>query len=85
MIRCLLTLVGLLFAGSVGAFLLYVPAFSVMTVSLLLFGVLADFLLGVYVGYGQSLPANATLPKAESPESTADWEVLRAGNLDHAA
>jgi hypothetical protein len=85
MIRCLLALVGLLFAGSVGAFLLYVPAFSVMTVSLLIFGVVADFLLGVYVGYGQSLPTKAALPTDESAQGTADWEVLRAGDLDHAA
>ena len=56
-----------------------------MTVSLLIFGVVADFLLGVYVGYGQSLPTKAALPTDESAQGTADWEVLRAGDLDHAA
>jgi hypothetical protein len=82
MIRCLLTLVGLLFAGSVGAFLLYVPAFSVLTVSLLMFGVLADFLLGVYVGYGQVSQEPQTLSCNASAETPG---VFGADKLDHAA
>lgn len=85
MIRCLLTFVGLLFAGSIGAFLLYVPAFSVLTVSLLMFGVLTDFLLGVYVGYGQASQKRENPHAAESPEKPPDWEILNAGEFDHAA
>jgi hypothetical protein len=85
MVRGFLTLVGLLFAGSVGAFLLYVPAFSVLTVSLLMFGVLADFLLGVYVGYGQSSQKRGNPQTGESPNPSKDGDVLKAGNFDHAA
>jgi hypothetical protein len=83
MIRCILTLVGLLFAGSVGAFLLYVPAFSVLTVSLLLFGVLAGFLLGVHVGHGQVSQKQKSLRTDRPAENTGDREVLQVS--DHAA
>lgn len=83
MIRCFLTLVGLLFVGSVGAFLLYVPAISVLTVSLLMFGVLAGFLLGVYVGYGQGSQKQESLTTDGSAENTGDWEILQVS--DHGA
>lgn len=85
MIRCLLTFVGLLFAGSTGAFLLYVPTFSVLTVALLMCGVLANFLLGVYVGYGQVPPIGENLRTSASPENSEDWEDSDVGKFNHAA
>jgi hypothetical protein len=84
MIRFLLMLVGLLFAGSVGAFLLYVPALSILTVSLLMFGVLAGFLLGVYVGYGQVSEKQRSLCSSESDENPGDWEEVLQSSEDAA-
>lgn len=40
----------LMFLGTIGAFLLYVPVLSVMTVSTTLFGLLLMFVLGIQTG-----------------------------------
>ena len=50
MIRSLLTLAGLLFLGSAGAFFLFAPLLSIATVAALLMGLMLMFWLGVEVG-----------------------------------
>jgi len=48
--RILLVCSGALFLGSIGAFFLFVPLFSVATVVLMLLGLTLMFWLGVQVG-----------------------------------
>jgi hypothetical protein len=47
---CLAALVALLFLGSIGAFLLYVPILSIAVVICILLGMTLAFLLGVWAG-----------------------------------
>ena len=47
---CLVALVALLFLGSIGAFLLYVPVVSIAVVICILLGMTLAFLLGVWAG-----------------------------------
>jgi hypothetical protein len=48
--RYLMTSLAALLAGSIGAFLLLVPAMALITVTLLIAGLVLTFVLGVYVG-----------------------------------
>jgi hypothetical protein len=59
MIRLLLAFVGVLFLGSLGAFFLFVPVLSIMTVTSMLAGLLLMFWLGVQVGAQPTLPSDA--------------------------
>ncbi len=48
--RCLFTLSGLVLLAGAGAFLLYVPLFSIFAAAMLLLGMILMFGAGVYVG-----------------------------------
>ena len=48
--RYLLSFLGVLFSGSIGAFLLFVPSWAIIAVAVVLVGLAAMFLLGVHVG-----------------------------------
>jgi hypothetical protein len=54
--RVLLASSGVLFLGSTGAFFLYVPLLSIMTVAWMLVGLMLMFGLGVQVGTRVMLP-----------------------------
>jgi hypothetical protein len=49
-------IVGLLLAGTIAAFLRYVSLWTVLTASLVFFGMLLTFLLGAFVGSDYALP-----------------------------
>src|SRR5262249_31499675 len=56
--------VGLIFLGSLGAFLLFVPVLSVVTVTLLLIALILMFVLGVQAG-------GRLMPQVEQPDEPA--------------
>jgi hypothetical protein len=59
MIRILLASLGVLFLGSIGAFLLFVPVLSLATVVCMLVALMLMFGLGVQVGNRQMLPSES--------------------------
>jgi hypothetical protein len=54
--RCLLTLVALLLAGTTAVFLRTVSVWSAMMAFLVFLGMIVTFLLGVFTGAGHVLP-----------------------------
>ena len=61
MTRFLLIFSGALFAGSIGAFFLFVPPLLIATVALLLMGFMLTFVLGLQVGV-HSIPEPLSQP-----------------------
>ena len=61
MIRFFLAFFGALFAGSIGAFFLFVPPLLIATVALLLMGFTLTFVLGFQVGV-RSMPEPLSQP-----------------------
>ena len=70
LIRCLYAFVGLLLAGSIVAFLLYVPLWSILTVSVVFLGMVLTFLLGACVGSDRALPWHKQQLSSEPPDTS---------------